>query len=144
MKHVSDKDFCAWIQKKWDVFDKYYVKINITLLYIVVLILHSLCHINYIKNNWSFKWVKFVLNNMTKFWKIYQDQNYYSLVSEIAAVYYNSEKKKEKKLDMFDQIAQDLEKYAWLTSQDEFQNYCNKNFYDIRKMMILEWWCQDQ
>ena len=57
---------------------------------------------------------------------------------EITAVYNSSEKKKEKKLDMFDQIAQDLEKYAWLTSQDEFQNYCNKNFYDIRKMMILE------
>ena len=59
-------------------------------------------------------------------------------MSEIITVYNNSEKKKEKKLDVFDQIAQDLEKYAQLTSQDEFQNYCNKNFYDIRKMTVLE------
>ena len=63
---------------------------------------------------------------------------------EIAAVYNNSEKKKEKKLDVFNWIAQDLKKYAWLTNQDEFQNYCNKNLYDIEKMMILEWWCQNQ
>ena len=35
---------------------------------------------------------------------------------EITAVYNNSEKKKEKKLDVFDWIAQDLEKYAWLTN----------------------------
>ena len=62
----------------------------------------------------------------------------------IAAAYNSSEKEKEKELDVFDQIAQDLGKYAWLTSQDEFQDYCNKNFYDIRKMTILEWWCQNQ
>ena len=41
-------------------------------------------------------------------------------MSDITAVYNNSEKKKKKKLDMFDWIAQDLKKYAWLTSQDEF------------------------
>ena len=144
MKHVSDKDFCAWIQREWDVFDKYYVKTDTTLLYAAALILHSLCCTDYIKNNWSFKWIKSVLNNVTKFWETYQDQSHWILVSEIAAVYNSSEKKKEKKLDVFDWIAQDLEKYAWLTSQDEFENYCNKNLYDIRKMMILEWWCQNQ
>ena len=144
MKHANDEDFCAWIQKEWDVFDKYYVKTDMTLFYAAILILHSLHHINYIKNNWSFNWIKSVLNNVTKFWKTYWNQSHQILVSEIAAVYNNSEKKKEKKLDVFDWIAQDLEKYAWLTSQDEFQNYCNKNLYDIRKMMILEWWCQDQ
>ena len=109
------------------------------LFYAAVLILHSLHHTDYIKNNWSFKWIKSVLNNVTKFWETYWDQNHWTLVSEITAVYNNSEKKKEKKLDVFNQIAQDLEKYAWLISQNEFQNYCNKNFYDIEKMMILEW-----
>jgi len=144
MKHVDNKNFCAWIQREWDVFDKYYVKTDMTSLYAAVLILHFLHHTDYIKNNWLFKWVKSVLNNVTKFWKTYWDQNHQILVSEITAVYNSSEKKKEKKLDMFNWIAQDLEKYAQLTSQDEFQNYCNKNLYDIRKMMTLEWWCQDQ
>ena len=101
MKHADNEDFCTWIQKKWDVFDKYYVKTDMTLFYVAVLILHSLHHINYIKNNWSFKWVKPVLNNVTKFWETYQDQNHQILMSEIAAVYNNSEKKKEKKLDVF-------------------------------------------
>ena len=78
------------------------------------------------------------MNNVTKFWKTYQNQNHWTLVSEITAVYNNSEKKK--KLDVFNQIAQDLEKYVQLTNQNEFQNYCNKNLYNIRKMTAFEWW----
>ena len=50
----------------------------------------------------------------------------------------NSEKRKEKKLDMFDQIAQDLEKYIQSASQDEYEDYCNRELYDIRKMTVLE------
>ena len=57
---------------------------------------------------------------------------------EITAVYNNSEKKKEKKFNVFDQIAQNLEKYAQSINQNKFQNYCNKNFYDIEKMTVLE------
>ena len=48
------------------------------------------------------------MQNVTNLWKSYQDQ---TLVSIVFALYDNSEKKKEKKLDVFDQIAQDLEKY---------------------------------
>ena len=53
-------------------------------------------------------------------------------------------KKKEKKLDIFDQIAQNLEKYTWSASQNEFLDYHIRNLYDIEKMTVLEWWCQDQ
>ena len=102
MKHVNDEDFCAQIQREWDVFDKYYVKTDMTSLYAAALILHSLYYTDYIKNNWSFNWIKSVLNNVTKFWKTYWNQNHWTLVSEIAAVYNSSEKKKEKKLDVFD------------------------------------------
>ncbi len=45
---------------------------------------------------------------------------------------------------MFDQIAQDLEKYMWSASQDEFQDYYSKKLYNIEKMTALEWWYQDQ
>ena len=47
-------------------------------------------------------------------------------------------KKKEKKLDMFDQIAQNLEKYTQSASQDEFLDYCIRDSYDIEKMTALE------
>ena len=83
-----------------------------TLLYAAALILHSLCCTDYIKNNWSFNWVKPVLNNVTKFWETYQNQSHRTLVPGIAAAYNSSEKEKEKELDVFDQIAQDLGKYA--------------------------------
>ena len=53
-------------------------------------------------------------------------------------------KKKEKKLDIFDQIAQNLEKYTQSASQNEFLDYHIRNSYDIEKMTALEWWCQNQ
>jgi len=144
VEHAGDKDFCARIQRGWDVFDKYYAKTDTTPLYAAALILHPLRRTDYIKNNWPSKWAKPVLNNVTKFWETYRDQSHRTLVPGIAAAYNSSEKEKEKELDVFDRIAQDLGKYARPTSQDEFQDYCNKNPYDIGKMTALEWWCQDQ
>jgi hypothetical protein len=58
---------------------------------------------------------------------------------------YSSPKKgKEKELDIYDQIAQDLGKIALPGSQDEFQDYCSGEQCDIGEMIALEWWCQDQ
>ena len=54
------------------------------------------------------------------------------------------DKPQEKELDVFDQIAQNLKKYTRPASQDEFQDYCNGEPYDIGKMTALEWWCLDQ
>ncbi len=56
----------------------------------------------------------------------------------MSASYNNSEKKKEKKLNKFDEISQDLWKYNYSASQDEFQDYCSKQSYDIEKMTALE------
>ena len=75
---------------------------------------------------------------MTNLWKFYRVQ---TLVFIISASYDHSEKKKEKKLDVFNQITQDLEKYTQSVSQDEFQDYCSKKSYDIEKMTAFEWWC---
>ena len=47
-------------------------------------------------------------------------------------------KKKKKKLDVFDQIAQNLEKYTQSASQDEFLDYHIRNSYDIEKITALE------
>jgi hypothetical protein len=74
-------------------------------------------------------------------WESYRDQ---LPVPVVSTSYGSSEKGKEKELDIFDQIAQDLGKYTRPASQDEFQDYCNGEPYDIGKMTALEWWCQDQ
>ncbi len=50
----------------------------------------------------------------------------------------SSEKKKEKKLNIFDQIAQDLEKYTWSASQDKYEDYYDRKLYNIKKMTALE------
>ena len=47
-------------------------------------------------------------------------------------------------LNEFNQIAQDLGKYARPASQDEYEDYSNGEPYDIGKISALEWWCQDQ
>jgi len=54
-------------------------------------------------------------------------------------VLYNSSKKgKEKELNIFDQITQDLGKYAQPASQDEFQDYYSREPYNIRKIIALK------
>ena len=68
---------------------------------------------------------------MTKLWKSYQDQTLVFMKKK-------KKKKKEKKLDMFDQITQNLEKYTWSASQNEFLDYHIRNLYDIEKMTALE------
>ncbi len=54
-----------------------------------------------------------------------------------------SYKEPPQELDVFDQITQKLGKYTRPVSQDEFQDYCSREPYDIGKISALEWWCQD-
>ena len=61
------------------------------------------------------------------------------VLSRSDSCFYKKEKEKKKKLDMFNQIAQNLEKYTQSASQDEFLDYCIRNLYDIEKMTALEW-----
>ena len=75
------------------------------------------------------------MKNVTKLWEFYQDQ---------ILIFMKKKMKKKKKLDVFNQIIQNLEKYTQSASQDEFLNYHIRNLYDIKKMTALEWWCQDQ
>ena len=46
--------------------------------------------------------------------------------------------KKKKKLNIFDQITQNLEKYTQSASQNEFLDYHIRNSYDIEKMTAFE------
>ena len=110
-------------------------------MYAAALILHPNRRTEYIKANWPKEWVKPILQNVTNLWESYRDQ---ALVPTMSVSYDHSEKKKEKELDVFDQIAQDLGKYTRPASQDEFQDYISKEPYDIGKATALEWWCQEQ
>jgi hypothetical protein len=55
----------------------------------------------------------------------------------------NTSGTKTQDLDDFDRIAQDLGKFARLSSQDEYKDYNAESLYEIR-MTALQWWCQDQ
>jgi len=64
-----------------------------------------------------------------KLWKSYWDQTLVSM---------KKKKKKKKKLNIFNQIIKNLEKYIWSVSQDEFLDYYIRDSYDIEKMIALE------
>ena len=74
---------------------------------------------------------------MINLWGTYRDQ---TLVPEsvMSSLCDSSEREKEKELDEFDQIAEDLGKYTRPASQDEYQDYIGKEPYDIGKMTALE------
>ena len=61
----------------------------------------------------------------------------------ISPLYNKVPQEQERELDAFDQIAQRLGKYTQPASQDEYQDYCNGEPYDIGKMLALKWWCQE-
>jgi hypothetical protein len=85
------------------------------------------------------------MQNVTTLWESYRDQ---APISTLSTSFDNldigQEKGKEKQLDRYDQIAQDLNKYTRPTSHDEFRDYCAIEPYDIGKTTALDWWCQDQ
>jgi hypothetical protein len=44
----------------------------------------------------------------------------------------------EQELNAFDKIAKKLRNYTQLASQDEFEDYCSRELYDIRKLPVLK------
>jgi hAT family C-terminal dimerisation region len=83
------------------------------------------------------------LKKVKELWESYRER---APLNPLIPTSYDAAKDKpqEKELDVFDQIAQNLKKYTQPASQDEFQDYCNGEPYDIGKMTALEWWCLDQ
>jgi hypothetical protein len=49
----------------------------------------------------------------------------------------------EKELDDFDEIVQKLGQYTRPGSQDEYEDYCQGEPYDIKDLSALQWWRQD-
>ena len=137
-RHASDKDFASQIKKGWDVFDKYYGKTDISPLYAAALILHPNRRTKYIKANWKKQWVKPTLKKVKDLQETYQERAPTPLVSQSY-----DKAPEEQELDVFDQIAQKLGKYARPASQDEYEDYIYEELYDIGKMPALKWWCQD-
>ena len=82
--------------------------------------------------------MKPTLKKVKDLWEIYQEQAPNPLVSPS----YNKVSE-DQELDVFDQIAQKLGRYAQPASQNEYQDYIQGEPYDIGKMPALRWWCQD-
>lgn len=50
----------------------------------------------------------------------------------------------ERELDAFDKIAKKLGSYTRPASQDEFEDYCSGELYNIGKLPALKWWCHKE
>ena len=112
-------------------------------MYAAALILHPNRRTEYIKANWPAKWVKPILKKVKELWESYRER---APLNPLIPTSYDAAKDRlqEKELDVFDQIAQNLKKYTRPASQDEFQDHCSGEPYDIGKITALKWWCQDQ
>jgi hypothetical protein len=138
-EHASDKEFSSRIRNGWEIFDKYYSKTDDSPLYAAALILHPNRRTKYIEANWKTKWVKPVLKKVKSLWESYREK----APAPITSLFHERRSQKQE-LDAFDRIAQKLEKYTRPASEDEYQDYCAGEPYDIGKISALEWWCQDQ
>lgn len=137
--HADDKEFSSRIRKGWEAFDKYYSQTDDCPLYAAALILHPSRRTKYIRANWEAKWQKPVLKKVKELWEFYRERS-----PSLPISLYERSPGQDQDLDVFDQIVQDLGKYAWPASQDEYEDYSNGEPYDIGKISALEWWCQDQ
>jgi len=123
-----------------ETFEKYYNKTDDSPLYAAALILHPNRRLKYIRANWKPRWQKPVLKKVKDLWASYREKASPPFISPV----YEKQPSQDKDLDKFDRIAQSLGKYTRPVSQDEYEDYCNGEPYDIGKMSALEWWCEDQ
>ena len=79
------------------------------------------------------KWQKPVLKKVKELWESYREKGPSPPISV-----YERKSTQDQDLDVFDQIAQDLGKYARPSSQDEYEDYSNGEPYDIGKISALE------
>ena len=81
------------------------------------------------------------MKKVKELWEKYQEAapTPAALVSSL----YNKAPEDPEELDTFDQIAQTLGSYTQPASQDEYQDYCSGEPYNIGKSLALSWWCQD-
>jgi hypothetical protein len=50
----------------------------------------------------------------------------------------STKKPPKKELNVFDQIAYNLKKHTWLSSQDKYQDYTYLELYNLRKTTALQ------
>jgi len=131
-------DFVSRIQNGWAVFDKYYMKTDMSALYAAALILHPSRCTRYIETNWPKKWVKSTLEKVKRLWEKYRP------ATPSTSTSYDTRLGEPRELNTFDQIAQSLTQATRRSSYDEYEDYILGAPFELGKgVSALEWWCQD-
>ena len=110
------KSFQPNILRNWQIFDKYYTKIEAVSIYAATFIFYPSRRLNYIKKNWKKEWQRPVFINVKKLWESYQERR---VVNNLVPPFSN-----EPILDEYDEIAR---KYIVIDSDsDEYKRYIRK------------------
>ena len=113
------------------LFDKYYLKTDMSPLYAAALILNPSRRTRYIEINWPKKWAKPALEKVKKLWEKHREE---TLVPPTFTTFsYKGTSKEPKELDTFDQIARSLGQVAQPASEDEFEDYNSQELCDPGK-----------
>ena len=109
----------------------------------------------YIKHNWPKNSIKANLKQVEKLWEEQYRNKALALSPTMLYTTAQHQPEKEKELDVFDQLGQDLNRYLQPSrlhqptnlkrylrpsSRDEYQDYINQLPYDIGEMIALRWW----
>jgi hAT family C-terminal dimerisation region len=138
--HRSDPYFAAQIQKGWDTFDKYYSLSDESPLYAAAIILHPVRRTQYIAHNWRKEWQKPAFESVKKLWRDYRRA--LADINTITASLQETELSKV--LDSYDQYAENLNRYAGPSTQDEYSEYIAEmptSPEDCKSP--LSWWLHD-
>ena len=120
-KKKKDKDFVSWIKKAYALFNKYYLKTDMSPLYAAALILNLSRRTRYIEINWPKKQAKPALAKVKKLQEKHREE---TLVPPTFTTFsYEGTSKEPRELDTFNQIARSLEQVARPASKDEFEDY---------------------
>jgi hypothetical protein len=76
------------------------------------------------------------LRNVEKLWEKYREEAHSPSITLLYSAP-STKKPLEKELDVFNQIAQNLKKHTWPSSQDEYQDYTHLEPYDLGKTTAL-------
>lgn len=102
--------------------------------YAAAIVLHPSRRTHYIRHNWKKQWIQPALRDVKRLWEVYRET---TVIDSMMASSYEADL--SRKLDAFDLIAQDLNKFSRPTSQNEYEDYIAEKPIAIDTSPLV-WW----
>jgi hypothetical protein len=133
-KH-KNRPLAPYIDRSWDVFNKYYSRTDDSSVYAAALVLHPSYRSQYIQKNWEYKWRKPAMDSIKQLWSKYQ--NLKVVDQEPPSI------EKLKSHNIFEKIAEQMDVVNARFDEDELSLFCREKPINISKS-ALDWWLEEE